>query len=350
MTDKTTRTAPRLRIVIPGGSGHLGRILARHFHGQGHRVVVVTRTPKAVPWRVVAWSGCSLDRWVEELEGADAVINLSGRSVDCRYNAFNRREILESRILSTRILGEAIASVARPPRLWMNASTATIYRHSLDRAMDEDTGELGGDEIEAPAAWRFSIQVATRWEDAFFLAQTPGTRKVALRSAMVMSTSGGAFEMLLRLVRFGLGGAAGSGGQFMSWVHEADFARAVEHLLAVETNEEIVNIAAPGPLPNREFMAALREAWGRSFGIGASEWMLEFGAVFLRTETELILKSRRVVPGHLLDSGFRFAFPEWPAAVRELVARWRGRRLGKTDPGVAGMGNFEIPELGKTNG
>jgi uncharacterized protein (TIGR01777 family) len=336
MPDTTTKTGPTLRIVMPGGSGHLGGILARHFHAQGHRVVVVTRTPKAAPWRVVAWSGLSLDEWVRELDGADAVIHLSGRSVDCRYNAFNRREILESRILSTRILGEAIATVAKPPRLWMNASTATIYRHSIDRAMDENTGELSGNEMDAPATWRFSIDVATRWEDAFFAAHTPATRKIALRSAMVMSTSGGAFEMLLRLVRLGLGGQAGSGSQFMSWVHEKDFARAVEHLLAVETSEEVVNIASPSPLPNREFMAALRDAWGRSFGLGASEWMLELGAVFLRTETELILKSRRVVPGRLLESGFRFAFPEWPAAARELVARWRGRRVGKTGSGVAG--------------
>ncbi len=350
MTAATTKSANGLRIVIPGGSGHLGGILARHFHAQGHSVVVVTRTPKAAPWRVVAWSGCSLDRWVEEVDGADAVINLSGRSVDCRYNAFNRKEILNSRILSTRILGEAIASAAKPPRLWMNASTATIYRHSLDRAMDEDGGELGGNEIDAPATWRFSIDVATRWEDAFFAAQTPATRKIALRSAMVMSTSGGAVEMLLRLVRFGLGGAAGSGGQYMSWVHEADFARAVEDLMAAQISDEIVNIASPCPLTNREFMAALREAWGREFGVSAAAWMLEFGAVFLRTETELILKSRRVVPGRLLESGFRFLFPEWPAAARELVARWRGRRMGKTDSGLAGADKVGISELGKANG
>jgi uncharacterized protein len=326
MTIETVQrnTAKRLRIVIAGGSGHLGGILARHFQSDGHMVVVLTRTPKAAPWHVVVWSGCSLDRWVSELEGADAVINLCGRSVDCRYNAFNRREILESRIVSTRILGEAIGGLAAPPRLWMNASTATIYRHSMDRAMDEDTGVIGGFEMDAPPQWRFSIEVAMRWEDAFFQANTPGTKKVALRSAMVMSTSGGAFEMLLRLVRFGLGGAAGTGEQFMSWVHETDFARGVAHVMASENGEEIVNIAAPGPLSNREFMAELRAVWGRSYGISAPEWMLEFGAVFLRTETELILKSRRVVPGRLLREGFRFLYPEWGGAAQELVERWRG--------------------------
>jgi uncharacterized protein len=321
------KAAKRLRIVLAGGSGHLGRILSRHFHSEGHRVAVLTRTPTAAPWRVVAWSGCSLDRWVRELDGADALINLCGRSVDCRYNAFNRREILESRVTSTRTLGEAIVGLATPPRLWMNASTATIYRHSLDRAMDEDNGEIGGYEMEAPPQWRFSSEVAMRWEDSFFQANTPGTRKVALRNAMVMSTGGGAFEMLLRLVRTGLGGAAGSGEQFMSWIHESDFARAVAHLMVRESPDEIVNIAAPCPLPNREFMAALRKAWGRSYGISAPTWMLEFGAVFLRTETELILKSRRVVPGRLLREGFQFAYPEWPVAARELVDRWRGTKL-----------------------
>ena len=347
MSDPIAGANRRLRIVIPGGSGHLGRILARHFHARGHHVTVVTRTPKHAPWRVVAWSGHSLDEWVRELDGADAVINLSGRSVDCRYNAFNRREILDSRIASTRVIAEATASVATPPRVWMNASTATIYRHSLDRAMDEDGGELGGNEIDAPSTWRFSIDVATRWEDAFFAASTPATRKIALRSAMVMSTSGGAFEMLLRLVRYGLGGAAGSGGQYMSWVHEVDFARAVEFLLDWNSSEELVNIASPCPVTNRDFMAALRESCGRKFGLSASVWMLEFGAVFLRTETELILKSRRVIPGRLLESGFQFAFPEWPAAARELVARWKGLPAPTLNVQRADAGELKISRVGK---
>jgi uncharacterized protein len=230
MANATISPAKRLRIVLPGGSGHLGGMLARHFHSLGHSVTVLTRTPMAVPWRVVAWNGANLDRWAEELDGADVVINLAGRSVDCRYGAGNRREIMDSRIRPTRILGEAIGRLMNPPRLWMNASTATIYRHSLDRAMDEATGELGGSEAGVPSTWRFSIAVATRWEESFFGAETPRTRKIALRSAMVMGAErGGAFDMLQRLVRFGLGGAAGSGEQFVSWVHEADFVRAVEY-------------------------------------------------------------------------------------------------------------------------
>lgn len=252
----TKETGGRLTVVIPGGTGHLGAMLAGHFHSQGHRVSVLTRTPKTAPWRVVAWNGRELDRWTKELEGADVVINLSGRSVDCRYNGANRREILESRILPTQILGEAIAKLTQPPCLWINASTATIYRHSLDLDMDEATGEIGGKEPNVPSAWRFSVDVATRWEEAFFQAQTPGTRKIALRSAMVMSArSGGAFAMLLRLVRYGLGGAAGIGEQFMSWVHELDFVRAVGFLIATDDIEGVVNVAAPCPLRNSDFMA-----------------------------------------------------------------------------------------------
>jgi len=317
-------TVRPLRVVIPGGSGQVGNILARHFHAKGDSVIVLSRTTFPAPWRMVAWDGVNLRSWVRELEKADVLINLSGRSVNCRYNSANRREIMESRTQSTSVLGEALNRLADPPRLWMNASTATIYRHALDRAMDEITGELGGNEPNAPSSWRFSINVATRWEETFFAASTPKTRKIALRSAMTMSPDhGGIFDVLLRLVRFGLGGAAGSGMQFVSWIHEADYLRAIDYLIAKEEMTGCVNIAAPGPLPNREFMAILRKAWGTTVGLPASEWMLELGAIFLRTETELILKSRRVVPGRLLGAGFQFRFPDWPSAARDLVRQWR---------------------------
>jgi uncharacterized protein (TIGR01777 family) len=312
-----------LRIVLAGGSGQVGNILARHFHEQGHDVRVLSRGGAVAPWGIVSWDGVNLDEWVSELEGADVVINLAGRSVNCRYNAANRRAILESRIETTRLIGEAIGGLARPPRLWMNASTATIYRHALDRDMDELTGEIGGHEPDVPSEWHFSIDVAICWEQTFFAAQTPATRKIALRSAMVMSPNrGGIFDMLLRLVRFGLGGRTGSGRQFVSWVHEADFVRAIDYLIAHEEIEGPVNIAAPGPLPNADFMKALRKAWGMPFGLPAREWMLALGAILLRTETELILKSRRV-PGRLHACGFSFQFPEWSAAARDLVQRWR---------------------------
>jgi uncharacterized protein (TIGR01777 family) len=317
-------TVHPLRIVIAGGSGQVGTILARHFHSQGHSVIVLSRTTFPAPWRMVAWNGVSLDSWIRHLDKADAVINLAGRNVNCRYSKGNRREIMESRIQSTRVLGMALKKVANPPRLWMNASTATIYRHALDRPMDELAGELGGNEPNAPPSWRFSIDVAKRWEETFFAACTPNTRKIALRSAMTMSPDrGGIFDTLLRLVRLGLGGAAGSGKQFVSWIHEMDFVRAIDYLIANEEMEGCVNIAAPWPLPNSQFMSVLRHVWGRRSGLSATEWMLEFGAMFLRTETELILKSRRVVPGRLLAAGFKFQFPDWPSAAQDLVRRWR---------------------------
>jgi len=311
-----------LKIVIAGGTGQVGTLLARHFHGIGHAVVVLGRAPRPTPWPIVIWDGTTLGSWTERLEGADVLINLAGRSVNCRYTAANRLAILDSRVGTTRLLGEAVAKAAHPPRLWINASTATIYRHALERAMDEDTGEFGGEEPDGPASWRFSIDVATNWEDAFFQAKTPRTRKVALRSAVILSPDrGGIFAELRRLVRIGLGGAAGTGKQFVSWIHECDFIGAVEYLMDHQEMRGPVNVASPNPLPNAEFMRVLRQACGVPFGLPATRWMLELGAFVLRTETELILKSRRVVPDRLLQSGFRFRYPEWREAAQELVRR-----------------------------
>ncbi len=313
-----------MKIVLPGGSGQIGQMLAQHFHGQGHAVVVIARTAQSAPWRTLLWDGRTMGAWATEFDGASIVINLAGRSVDCRYTAANRREILASRVETTRVVGEAIAAASRPPALWMNASTATLYRHALDRPMDEATGELGGSEPGAPSTWRFSIDVAMQWEKEFFDAATPRTRKVALRSAMTMSPDrGGVFDTLLRLVRFGLGGTSGSGDQFVSWIHDEDFLRAVDFLIAHEEMDGAVNVSSPHPLPNRDFMRELRQSWGAPIGLPASRWMLEAGAFFLRTETELILKSRRVVPGRLLQKGFEFRFPGWGEASRDLVKRWR---------------------------
>ena len=315
----------RLRILLAGGSGQIGTLLAHHFHRCGHQAVVIARSvPLAAPWRVVRWDGTTLGDWAGELEHADVLINLTGRSVNCRYTPANRKAIKQSRVQSTLVIGRAIAQLAHPPRLWMNASTATIYRHALDRPMDEDTGEIGGSEPDCPPTWRFSIDVATAWEESFFSATTPRTRKVALRSAMTMSPDqGGIFAELLRLVRSGLGGTAASGNQFVSWIHDADFIRAVEFLIAHDEIEGAVNLAAPNPLPNRDFMRYLRRAWGARIGLPAPRPILELGALFLRTETELILKSRRVIPGRLQRSGFQFNFPEWPGAADNLVKRWR---------------------------
>lgn len=316
-----------MRIVIPGGSGQIGGILARHFHAKGDEVIVFSRHPYNASWKVMEWDSRTVGVWAAELDGSDVCINLSGRSVNCRYNTKNRRAIYDSRIQTTLLLNQVIASLRKPPRVWLNASTATIYRHSLDREMDEASGELGGNEPGAPDTWNFSIDVAKEWEKAFFSVSTPRTRKVALRSAMTFSPDrGGVFDVLLGLVRRGLGGAQGSGKQFVSWIHEADFVRAVEFLIEREDFSGVVNLAAPNPLPNREFMKALRDAWGARVGLPAPAWMLEIGTFLLRSESELVLKSRRVVPGRLLAAGFQFMFPEWSAAARELVTRWKTER------------------------
>jgi uncharacterized protein (TIGR01777 family) len=308
------------RIVIPGGSGQVGTMLARHFLSRRHDVTVLARKVSPAAWRVMEWNARDPGPWTQEIDGADLVINLAGRSVNCRYTTANRLEIKNSRIDATHAVGRAIASVSRPPAVWMNASTATIYRHALDRDMDEETGELGGKEAGVPDTWRFSLDVATSWEKAFNEMPAPGTRKIALRSGMIMSPdSGGIFDMLRRLVKAGLGGSDGSGEQFVSWIHELDFLRAIEFLLAHKELAGPINVSSPNPLPNREFMHALRQACGVRIGLPAAEWMLEIGAIFLRTETELILKSRRVVPRRLLDAGFRFHFPQWKDAARDLA-------------------------------
>jgi len=313
-----------MKIVIPGGSGQVGQILARHFHARGHMVTVLSRSPRPAPWRVVSWDGATPGGWISELEQSDVCINLAGRSVNCRYTPANRSIIYESRIQSTRLLNQVLSSLNRAPRLWVNASTATIYRHTLDRAMNEAEGELGGNEPGAPDTWNFSIDVAKGWEEAFFSTPTPLTRKIAMRSALTLSPDrGGVFDVLLGLVRHGLGGRQGTGTQFVSWIHEADFVRAIDLLISREEFSGVVNLASPNPLPNSDFMRALRDAWSIRSGLPSPEWIIEIGTWLMRTESELVLKSRRVVPGRLLAGGFPFLFPEWPSAARELVSRWR---------------------------
>jgi uncharacterized protein (TIGR01777 family) len=313
-----------MKIVIPGGSGQVGTVMARCFRARGDEVVVLSRRPASKPWRVVVWDAATPGAWTREVDGADVVLNLTGRSVNCRYTAANREEIKQSRVISTRLIGDVVASAARPPRLWLQASTATIYAHRYDAPNDEDTGIIGGNEPGAPDTWRFSIDVATSWERAADQFTLPATRLVKLRSAMTMSPdAGGIFATLLGLVRMGLGGQSGDGRQFISWIHDADFIAAIDWIIAREHLSGAINVAAPNPLPNAEFMRVLRRAWGAPVGLPAMAWMLEIGAVFLKTETELVLKSRRVVPGTLLRDGFQFRYPEWAAAAGDLCARWR---------------------------
>lgn len=306
------------RLVIAGGSGFLGYLLARHFAAREWEVTILSRhTPKDankqnVGIRTLLWDGETVGAWAESLEGATALINLSGKSVNCRYNERNKAEIYRSRLRSTAAIGEAISRCAAPPPVWLNASSATIYRHAEDRPMDETTGELGTG---------FSVDVCQKWEQALADAPTPTTRKVALRLAMVMSAEpGGVLDYFLPVVRLGLGEAMAGGRQFVSWTHAQDFLRAIEWILEHPDLRGPVNIASPGPVTNTEFMREIRIAVGMPIGLPAARWMLEIGALLMGTETELLVKSRCVVPGKLLASGFTFQYPTWPEALRSLLA------------------------------
>jgi hypothetical protein len=315
-----------MKIVIPGGSGQIGQMLARGFVSAGHDVVILSRAA-ATTGRTVAWDGRSVGAWGKEIDGADVVLNLAGRTVNCRYTKENLRQMMDSRVDSTRAVGEAIAAAARPPRLWLQMSTATIYAHRLDAPNDEATGIIGGNEPDVPAYWAYSVKIATEWERALNEAKTPKTRKVALRSAMMMSPDrDGIFDVMLGMVRKGLGGTAASGRQYVSWMHDKDFSKAIDLLIARADLEGPFNLAAPGPLPYADFMRAMREAWGTRIGLPAMKWMLEIGAWAMRTDTELVLKSRRVIPGRLLEAGFKFEQPSWPEAARDLTARWRAQQ------------------------
>lgn len=323
----------RVKVVIPGGSGQVGQAIARAYASDGHDVVILSRGGAVAAGRVVQWDGRRLGPWAEELDGADLVVNLAGRSVNCRYTDANLQAMMDSRVDSTRVVGEAITRAVRPPGVWMQMSTATIYAHRFDAPNDEAKGLIGGEEPGVPGYWAYSVQIARKWEQALADAPTPVTRKVALRTAMVMSPDrGGVFDVLLRLTRLGLGGPAAGGRQFVSWIHDRDFIRAIRFLYERDDLSGAVNLAAPGPLPYRDFMRAIRETCGIRWGLPATKWMLEIGAWALRTDTELIVKSRCVVPGRLLDEGFAFDFTDWPTAARDLVTRWRAR----ADRGASG--------------
>jgi uncharacterized protein (TIGR01777 family) len=311
-----------MKIVIPGGTGQVGTILDRALTAEGHDVVLLTRSPTGE--RQVRWDGATLGAWAEQIDGSDVVINLAGRSVSCRYTAANLEAMMSSRVESARVVGQAIAAAARPPRVWMQMSTATIYAHRFDAANDEDSGRIGGDEPGAPGYWAYSVKIARNWEAEQERAATPGTRKIALRAAIVMSPDrGGAFDVLSWLARLGLGGPIAGGRQYVSWIHDRDLARAVRFLIDRDDLAGPVNLAAPGPLPQRDFMRELRSAWRIPAGLPATGWMAEIGAFALRSDTELLLKSRRVVPGRLTGAGFTFDHPRWEAAAADLASRRR---------------------------
>ncbi len=312
-----------MKIVIPGGSGQIGKMLERAFVAAGDEVVVLSRGANDESNR---WDGRSRGPWAKHIDGSDIVINLAGRTVNCRYTEENLKQMMDSRVDSTRVVGQAIESSETPPKVWLQMSTATIYSHRFDAANDEAQGAIGGNEPDAPAYWARSIDIAKAWERELDAAETPQTRKVALRTAMVMSPDkGGVFDVLCGLTRKLLGGRLGSGQQYVSWIHEVDFVNAIRFLIEHDSISGPVNLAAPNPLPQASFQASLRKSLGVPFGLLAMKWMTEIGAVVMKTDTELILKSRRVVPRRLLESGFDFQFPIWSDAADELLERRIGR-------------------------
>lgn len=301
------------KIILAGGSGFLGSILAQYFHSKLYDVVILTRHPKIYdPFaRHIFWDGANSGDWKTEFENAFAVVNLTGRTVNCRYTEKNKKEILESRVNATIAVGLAIQQCTNPPQVWINASSATYYINSFDREMDEETGETGHD---------FSMGVCQAWERAFWTMKTPSTKKIITRTSLGLGNdSNSVLPVMKKLVRLGLGGKIGTGNQYFSWIHEADYAGAIDFLLQRNDLCGLFNLTAPHPVLNKEFMKLLRNEMKVRFGIGATRWMLEIGAVLLGTETELVLKSRRVVPKKLIDAGFQFQYPELKPALHDLI-------------------------------
>ncbi|WP_160129330.1 TIGR01777 family oxidoreductase [Kordia antarctica] len=302
------------KMIIAGGSGFLGNALIEYFLPKNYEIIVLSRSNKETgndALRYVLWDAKTLGIWITELEGAAVLINLTGKSVDCRYNEKNKAEILNSRVTSTEVLGKAIQACAVPPKVWMNSSTATIYEHSLTEKMTETNGIIGDD---------FSMNVAKSWEKAFQNCKTPKTIKIALRTSIVLGKNGGAFIPLKNLAKVGLGGMQGNGTQKVSWIHEYDFCRAVEFLLE-ENHTGTFNVTSPNPLPNKEFMKTLRKVLKVSIGIIQPKWLLRFGAKIIGTEAELILKSRFVIPEKLKVAGFQFQYPTVEKAMQEIINR-----------------------------
>ncbi len=301
------------KIVLAGGNGYMGGVFADYYKDLADEIIILSRQANAPCGniRTLVWDGKTEGDWTTQLESADLLINLCGKNVNCRYTAKNKAEIFSSRLLPTALLGKVIAKLADPPKLWINITSATIYRHAEDRPQDELTGDIG---------YGFSVDVCKQWEETFFATYTPNTRKIALRMGIVMGRGDGAFPRLLNLVKLGMGGRQGNGQQYVSWVHERDAAACTEFLLTHDNITGTVNCTAPNPVKNADMMKALRTAWGIPFGLPAPAWFLAMGAAMIGTETELILKSRWVLPQRLLDTGFQFQFDQIKRGFDDILS------------------------------
>lgn len=291
------------KIVLAGGTGLIGHYLERKYEELGYKVIIISRQPQHIQWQ-------EKDKIVEALNGADVLVNLAGKSVNCRYNDKNKHMIMNSRVETTTALGDAILNCDVPPKLWINSSTATIYRHAEDRPMTEAEGEIGSG---------FSVEVAKAWEKAFFSYQLPHTRQAALRISIVLGEESEIVTIFKRLTRLGVGGKQGSGKQKFSWIHIEDVYRIIRYIEEQEQLSGVINCAAPNPVTNKELMATLRQSLHIPFGIATPAWLLEIGAVFIRTETELILKSRWVLPDKLMKHGFTFRHEYLQGALQDVL-------------------------------
>ena len=301
------------KIVLAGGNGYLGRVLADYYKDRAEQVIVLSRKAAAEKGNVktLLWDGKTEGDWTASLQNADMLINLCGKNVNCRYTSSNQKEIIASRTVPTRLLNQVIAQMECPPRFWINVTSATIYRHAEDHVQDEFNGEIG---------YGFSIEVCKAWEAGFFERELPHTRKVALRMGIVLGRHDSVFPRLLNLVKFGLGGRQGNGEQYVSWVHEQDAARSTEWLMEQQDVEGLVNCVAPQAEKNAELMRIMRSAYGMPFGLPSPQWLLEIGMWIIGSETELVLKSRWVAPRRLLDGGFVFQFPNAKHAVHDILS------------------------------
>lgn len=303
-----------MKIVLAGGSGYIGSVMASYYAANHWDVCILSRAAKPTQGKIrtVIWDAKNAGPWTNELEGADVLINLTGKNVNCRYNEANQREILNSRLEATEALHRAVSQLKKPPLLWIQITSATIYRHAEDRAMDESTGEIGSG---------FSVDVCQQWEQAFWNKSHPGVRTIALRTGIVLGSGDGVLPRLIRLTRFGLGGKQGNGRQRISWIHEKDMVNIVEWIRTNRSATGTYNATAPGPETNDQFMRLLRRQLRIPFGMNAPAWLLSIGAWLIGTETELIFKSRWVIPARLQHEGFSFEFATLPHALKDIIAR-----------------------------
>lgn len=291
------------KIVIAGGTGFIGNFFSEKFKKSGYDIVIISRNKFNVNWK-------DHEAILNAVDNAEMVINLAGKSVDCRYNKKNKEEILNSRINTTKAIGDAITKCKHPPELWINSSTATIYRHAEDRPMTEISGEIGKG---------FSVAVAKAWESAFFSYKLPNTKQVALRMAIVLGKDGGVMKPLMNLVRFGLGGRQGNGDQMFSWIHIDDLYKIILFIKSNKNLEGVFNCSSPNPIANRTLMKTLREIMNIKIGLPSPVWLLEIGAHVIKTEPELVLKSRWVIPEKLLAAGYNFEFPTIQSAIKNIL-------------------------------